>query len=249
MIKEGFQWWPPRAFQGWPAILTRLTGWRWCVQSGVQAQSGDEGDGFTEGLAAVEQIQHGVAVVPHQHQWALGQPATQLHDHLSGPVGEFLVAASLLLVVPRRGRQHGEHRQSPMASGPGHLAQPHQGDPAQPAGFDQLMAAGTHRVPVDGPRPDLGAPTPFQGFVDAEDQGAVATIAVATIEVLEQQHQQDAGYLTGGPHRPIEHLVVTSVVAVATAAHDAQRRGHGALAPGSGPRRPAAVGLSAKLGW
>ena len=46
MIKEGFQWWPPRAFQGWPAILTRLTGWRWCVQSGVQAQSGDEGDGF-----------------------------------------------------------------------------------------------------------------------------------------------------------------------------------------------------------
>ena len=56
MIKEGFQWWPPRAFQGWPAILTRLTGWRWCVQSGVQAQSGDKGDGFTEGLAAVEQI-------------------------------------------------------------------------------------------------------------------------------------------------------------------------------------------------
>ena len=54
--------------------------------------------------------------------------------------------------------------------------------------------------------------------------------AVATIEVLEQQHQQDAGYLTGGPHRPIEHL--TSVVAVATAAHDAQRRGHGALARG-----------------
>ena len=51
----------------------------------------------------MEQIQHGIAVVPHQDQGALGQPATQLHDHLPRPAGEFLVAASLLLVVPRRG--------------------------------------------------------------------------------------------------------------------------------------------------
>ena len=91
VIKEGFQWWPPRAFQGWPAILTRLTGRRCRIEGGVQAQSGDEGDGFTERLAAVEQVQHGVAVVPHQDQGALGQPAAQLHDHLSGPVGEVTV--------------------------------------------------------------------------------------------------------------------------------------------------------------
>ena len=73
----------------------------------------------------------------------------------------------------------------------------------------------------------LGAPAPFQGFVDAEDQGAVATI-----QVLEQQHQQDTGYLARGPYRPVEHLVVTGIVAVVAASHDAQRRGHGALARG-----------------
>ena len=81
--------------------------------------------GFTEGLAAVEQIQHGIAVVAHQHQGSVGQPAAQLHDHLAGPVGELLVLASLLLVVTGRRRQHREHRQGPMASGPGHVAQPH----------------------------------------------------------------------------------------------------------------------------
>ncbi len=175
----------------------------------------------------MKQIQHGVAVVAHQHQRSLRQPAPQLHDHLPRPVGEFLVSASLLLVVPRRGRQHGEHRQGPIASGPGHVAQPHQGDPAQAAGLDQLLAAGTHRIAVDAPTFDLGAAPPFQGFVDAEDQRAVAAV-----QVLEQQHQQDAGRLAGRPHRPIEHLMVTGVVALVAAAHDPQGRGHGALARG-----------------
>ena len=114
-----------------------------------------------------------------------------------------------------------------MASGPGDVAQPHQGDPAQAAGLDQLRPTGTHRVAVDRPRPDLGATTPFQGFVDAEDQGAVAAV-----QMLEQQRQQDAGYRTGRPHCPIEHLMVAGVVVIIAAAHDAQRRGHGALARG-----------------
>ena len=61
-----------------------------------------------------------------------------------------------------------------MASGPGDVAQPHQGDPAQPAGLDQLMAAGARRVPADAPILDPGTPAPFQGLVDAEDQWAVA---------------------------------------------------------------------------
>ena len=38
--------------------------------------------------------------------------------------------------------------------------------------------------------------------------------------------------MAGGPHRPIEHLMVAGVVAVFGAAHDAQRRRHGALAWG-----------------
>ena len=175
----------------------------------------------------MEQVQHGIGVVAHQHQWALGEPAAQLHDHLPRPVGELLVPAPSLLVVPRRGRQHREHRQGPMASGPGDVAQPHQGDPAQAAGLDQLLATGAHHVPVDAPSLDLCAATPFQGFVDAEDQRAVTAV-----QVLEQQRQQDAGRLAGRPHRPIEHLMVAGVVAVIAATHDPQRRGHGALARG-----------------
>ena len=65
---------------------TRLTGWRWCVQSGVQAQSGDKGDGLTEGLAAVEQIQHGIAVVD---QGAWGSQRRNCMTS-AGPAGEFL---------------------------------------------------------------------------------------------------------------------------------------------------------------
>ena len=33
---------------GRPTILTRLTDERWCVEGGVQAQTGDQGNGFTE---------------------------------------------------------------------------------------------------------------------------------------------------------------------------------------------------------
>ena len=50
--------------------------------------------------------------------------------------------------------------------------------------------------------------------------------------MLEQQRQQDAGYRTGRPHCPIEHLMVAGVVVIIAAAHDAQRRSHGALARG-----------------
>ena len=107
------------------------------------------------------------------------------------------------------------------------MAQPHQGDPAQAAGLDQLVAAGTHRVPVDAPSFDLGTTTPFQGLIDAENQRAVAAV-----QVLEQQRQQDASRLTGRPYRPVEHLMVAGVVEVVAAAHDAQRCGHGALARG-----------------
>ena len=227
LVKECFQRRSSRAFQRWSAVLTRLSWWCGRVEGGVQAQSGDESDGLKQGLTAVEQVEDGVAVVPHQHQRSVGQPAAQEHDHLPGPVGDLLVPASLPLVVARGGRQHGEHRQRPMAAGPGDVSQPHQGDPAQPAGLDQLMTTGTHRVPVDTTGSDLGAPTPFQGFIDAEDQRTVAAI-----QVLQQQPEQDAGRLTGRPHRPIEHLVVAGVVVLVAAAHDAERGGHGALAGG-----------------
>ena len=157
----------------------------------------------------------------------MGQPAAQLQDHLPGPVSELFVAASALPVVAFRGRQHGEKGQGPIASRPGDMAQPHQGDPAQATGLDQVAPAGTRRIAVDAQGFDFRAAAPFQGFVDAEDQRTIALI-----QVLEQQHEQDASRLAGRPHRPIEHLMVAGVVEVVAAAHDAQRRGHGALARG-----------------
>ena len=107
------------------------------------------------------------------------------------------------------------------------MAQPHQGDPAQATGLDQVAPAGTHRIAVDAQGFDFRTAAPFQGFVDAENQGTIALI-----QVLEQQHEQDAGRRTGRPYRPVEHLMVAGVVEVVAAAHDAQRRGHGALARG-----------------
>ena len=59
----------------------------------------------------------------------------------------------------------------------------------------------------------------------AEDQGAIAAI-----QVLEQQYQQNTRGRTGRPHRPVEHLMVAGEVAVIAATHDPQRRGHRALA-------------------
>ena len=92
-VEQCFQRRSPRAFQGWLAVLTRLTRWRWRIEGGVQAQFGDEGHRLAQRLAAVEQVEDGVAVVPHQHQRPVGQPAAQLHDHLPCPVGDLLVPA------------------------------------------------------------------------------------------------------------------------------------------------------------
>ena len=70
LIKEGFERGPARTFQRRATVLSRLTGWRRCVEGGVQAQTGDQGDRLGQGLAAMEQVQHGIAVVAHQHQRA-----------------------------------------------------------------------------------------------------------------------------------------------------------------------------------
>ena len=88
-----------------------------------------------------------------------------------------------------------------------------------------MGAAGTHRVTVNAQRADATAATPLQGFVDSEAQGAIAAV-----QVLEQQYQQNARGLARRPHRPVEHLMVAGVVASIAATHDAQRLRHRALA-------------------
>ena len=99
LVEQCFQRWSPGAFQRRSAILPRLTVGRWSIEGGVQAQSGNQSNRLTQGLAAVEEVEDRVAVVSHQHQGPMGQPPAQLYDHLPGPVGELLVPASLPLVV------------------------------------------------------------------------------------------------------------------------------------------------------
>ena len=70
LVKEGFERGPARTFQRRATVLSGLTGWRWSIESGVQAQTGDQGDRLSQGLAAMEQVKHGIAVVAHQHQRA-----------------------------------------------------------------------------------------------------------------------------------------------------------------------------------
>ena len=75
LVKDGFQRGTPRALQRWAAILTRLTGGCWCIEGGVQTQTGDEGHRLGQGLAAVQEVEDGVAVIANQHQGPMGQPA------------------------------------------------------------------------------------------------------------------------------------------------------------------------------
>ena len=102
LFKDGFQGWSPCAFQRRSAVLTLLTGWRWRVESGVREQSGDDGSRLEQRLAAVAEVQRGVAVVPHQHNGTMGQPAAQLRDQPPGPVGDLLEPETLLLMEKTR---------------------------------------------------------------------------------------------------------------------------------------------------
>ena len=197
-----------------------------------------------EGLAEVEQVQDGIAIVAHHHQGAMGQPAAQQQDHLASPVGEFLVPASLPLVIAFRWRQRGEQGQGPEPSRPGDASQPHQTDPAQPAGLDRIAAAGTHGVSVDTQSVDLWTLPTLQGFVDTEHQRTVAVV-----EMLKQQPEQDLGRPKGRPRRPVQHVMVAGIVAVAAEAHDPQRPRPLCAGPASGSRRPIGPEPFARFGF
>ncbi len=54
------------------AALTGLSRRRGRIERGIQPQPGDEGNGLSQGLAEVEQVQDGVAAVGHQHQGPVG---------------------------------------------------------------------------------------------------------------------------------------------------------------------------------
>ena len=105
------------------AVLAGQTRRRRFIEARVQTQTGYEGNRLRQRLAEVQQVQDGVAPVPHQHQGTAGQPAPELQNHLTGPAGELLGSASSLPEILFRGSQHGQKRQGPTASGPRNMAQ------------------------------------------------------------------------------------------------------------------------------
>src|ERR1700683_4059121 len=61
--------------------------------------------------------------------------------------------------TPTRGGQGGQERHSPDAASPRNIGQQHHGEPAQPAGFDEVAVRGAYRVAVGSTRLDLAAPS------------------------------------------------------------------------------------------
>ena len=124
---------------------------RWCglIQSGIEAQAGDDGDRLTPAPAGGEEVQRGVAAVGYRDDHAVRPPAAHDAEQLAGPVGHRLVLTAALGVVAFGGRERGEDGQRPGAGCPGDGDQQHQADPAQPACFHEMAVAGANGVAVD----------------------------------------------------------------------------------------------------
>ena len=75
----------------------------------------------------------------------------------------------------------------PDAASPRNIGQQHHGEPAQPAGFDEVAVRGACRVAVDSTRLDLAAPSSFEGVIKTDDDGAIGN------KGADQQPQQAAG--------------------------------------------------------
>jgi len=70
------------------------------VEGSIQTKAGDHANWMFELAQLPKQLNHGKTAVRHDHQEPFGQPATSLQDHLECPACEFLMFASLALVVP-----------------------------------------------------------------------------------------------------------------------------------------------------
>ncbi len=163
------------------------------VQGRIQAQARDYGNGVGQALTGGKQFERSVAAVGHTNQHTLGQPLTDLRDHLTRPVGALFVALAELLMAAFGGRQHGQKGQCPDTLRPRNGGEQHQTQPTQAAGRDEERTRGAHRVAVDAFGLDLG-PTPARAMVvEAEHDGRIGWN-----EGVEEQAQQDAAGGVGG---------------------------------------------------
>jgi hypothetical protein len=144
-------------------------------------------------------------------------PARQLLNHLPCALGQRLRFASPRFIVLFGGRERAHPRQRPDALCPGYRCQPHQADPAQATGFDEMALAGPDWIAIDAARRDLMAPPPFNRLIDPADHRFIRAI-----KSTEQQPQQRLGQLQRAPYRSVEDLMVLRKLHVVLQSHRAQ---------------------------
>ena len=166
VIKERFQRRPSRAFQGRTTVLTRLTGWRWRVQGGVQTQSGDECDGSRRDR---QQWSKSSTAQPLSPTSTRGRWGSQRHNCTT------ICRAQSVTFLCRRPCCWWYRDESASTVSTGNAqSRPAQGTwpnrireiQRNPLGLTSWLRLERTRVAVDGPRPDLETATPLHGFVD-----------------------------------------------------------------------------------
>jgi len=191
------------------------------VEGGIEAQPGAAGHASAE--EGGQELERGEAAVGHEDQRPLWHPAAGLQDQLPGPAGQLLMAPAMLAAVPPRGGECGQERQGPGPPGPGDRDQPHQAEPSQATGLDEVAVWRAHRVAVDALGGAALAAPALDGVGEAEDHRA------ARGEGVEQQPQQQTGCQPPTPGGAVEHAMVVDEAPLPGEPGDPQQAGHRAL--------------------
>ena len=119
------------------------------IQTGVEPQPRDHAQVPTH---VAQEFDRGKAAVPHRDDAPSWQPSYRLQQPLPSPVGQLLMPLATLPGVALGGREHGQERQSPDATSPGHWGEQHHTQPAQAAGLDEVAVAGANQRLASRPR-------------------------------------------------------------------------------------------------
>ena len=120
---------------------------------------------------------------------------------------------ALLLGVTLGVGQGTQERQGPHPRSPGHRREKRQAHPSEGARFDEVLAAGAHRVAVDAFGANVLPPPPLQGLVYAHNQRSFG------YEGFHEQTQQDAAYLPTRPDGAAQEPMVATEAPLVLQAH------------------------------
>jgi hypothetical protein len=89
-----------------------------------------------------------------------------------------------------------------------------------------VLVGGTNRVTVNTLGPDLRSPTPFEGFINANDERIIRD------ECFGKRAQQYAACFLTGSHGAVEYPMIAAELPFLLQAHRSQGGGHGSLTGG-----------------